>query len=97
LLAIALRNARRFGTIAFVVCTSEMFLPLRKIGSQPVEVEIRERLISARKIPNPAVQNRAGSGNVSARFVMKGDCQLNQSLQMPALRRAAWRFAPRLL
>jgi len=60
-----------------------MSLPIGKIDAQLIEVEIRKRVFSAAKISQGTVKERAGAGEVFARLVMKGNCQLNQALKMP--------------
>jgi hypothetical protein len=59
-------------------------LPIRKIGSQAIKLEIGERVFGAGKVSQRTVENRAGTGEVIARLVMKSDGHLNHALKMPA-------------
>ena len=50
---------------------------------------MRERLLRAGEISQRAIEDGARANQVAPRFMMKGDCQLNQALQVPALLGAA--------
>jgi hypothetical protein len=81
-------------SLADVSSVREMFLPIRKIGTQAIQVKIREGVLGATEISQGAVENGARTRKIFSRLVMKGDGQLNHPLKMAAQWTTARRFPP---
>src|ERR1700677_133396 len=61
-----------------------MLKPIRHVGTQPVEVEIGERAISAVQVAQGALQHRARADMVVPRLVVEGYRQLHHALDVTA-------------
>lgn len=61
-----------------------MLLPIGKLGPQALEVNRWEGILGACEIAAGSIEDGLGADKVVARLMMKGDSQLNQSLQMSA-------------
>ena len=61
-----------------------MLPPDVQLSAQPIEIETGKRAVRAADVAHGTRQNRACTNMVAFGFVMKGDCQLNHTLQVPA-------------
>jgi len=71
-----------------------MMLPVFQLNPELSEIEFGKGSVSALEITYSPLQNRARPRTVARRCMMKGDSQLNQSLNMLARRMVARRSAP---
>jgi hypothetical protein len=68
--------------------------PNLQVGVQPFEIEFREGTIRASEIPQGTLQNRARAHMIASGLVMKSDCQLHHTLEMPTQRPVAGQRPP---
>jgi hypothetical protein len=61
-----------------------MLPPDFQLSAQPIEIEIGKRAVRSVEVANGALQNRARADMVASGLVMKGDRQLNHTLEVPA-------------
>jgi hypothetical protein len=71
-----------------------MMLPVFQLNPELSEIEFGKGSFSALEITYSPFQNRARPRTVASERMMKGDSQLNQSLNMLARRMVARRSAP---
>ena len=81
-------------SIARALGMIQITLPDFQLSAQPVEIEIGERALRAADVAHGTLQNRARTHMVAFGLVMKGDCQLNHALQVPAQGPVARQRAP---
>src|SRR6266849_703119 len=62
--------------------TGEMLLPICQISAQGIEIEAGKRAFRALEIAQGTFQNRARTNKVALGLMMKGDRQLNQTLEV---------------
>ena len=72
----------------------QVFLPVLYFTAQAFDIERRKGVFRASKVSVPAVEDRFRAAKVTARFVMEGNRNLHQSLEVPLGRARRRQFAP---
>jgi hypothetical protein len=78
-------------------CAGKVPLPIRKLGTQALKVNQRERVFRPSQIAACPIKDRSRSNKVLARLMMKSDGQLNQALQMSAPNASTKQGSPNVL